>query len=488
MTREPLFKFLETGSEGGRYGFALGTYRLSDDRQQLILSLDPNIQESMDAGLLAQELLRRATPIHDQYDETEPNAMDLIGAGSASAGTGANSSRDIQYDPSWAAVFESVSTGAANQVLVQLKRPNVLPHALLQWMLPDDSEQPGAVPGPYVVDFQGDTEISFKLRDDALANGQPVEVVELFYADPKDAINDLLLGEIDVLDQLFPADAKRLATQPEIQVGSYALPTTHMLIPVSDHAYLADGKFRRALMYATNREEILRGELLDSNDDADGRLLSGPFPIGDGQADPLAYAYNPEIGPMEYSPQLARLLLVMTTQEMQEKSKKGGQSAPGLETLVVGCPDYELARVAVQAMIQQWSLVGIKAEMVILPAIERAEQQGCDLVYALTTMWEPATDIERLLGSRGTAATDDPFIIQAMERLRDARNWREVRNALQDLHRLIDYHLPILPLWQITDRFAVRQYLNGVENNPISLYQNIANWRVNMDFNATSRP
>ncbi len=487
LTREPLFKFLETGAEGGRYGFALGTFRLSDDRQQLILSLDNNIQTSMDAGLLAQELLLRATPAHASFvnpgdsDAPDRNTPD------SNAPDSEDMASDYLYNPSWAAIFESVSTGAANQVIVQLRRPHVLPHALLQWVLPDDPQKPGAVPGDYQIDFQDESESSFKVRDEAQPSGQPVEIIELFYEDPKEAINDLLLGEIDVLDQLYPADAKRLASQPGIRIGSYALPTTHMLIPVSNHAYLADRKFRRALMYATNREEILRGELLGSTNDDDGRLVSGPFPIGEGQADTLSYAYNPDIQPMDYSPQLARLLLVMTSQEMQEKFKGTEQSAPELQPLVIGCPDYELARVAVQAMIQQWSLVGIKAEMVILPASQMAEVGGCDLVYALTTMWEPATDIERLMGSQGIAATDDPFIIQAMERLRDARNWREVRNALQELHRLIAYHLPILPLWQITDRFAVSSYLDGLEDNPISLYQNVASWRTNLGFKANSR-
>jgi ABC-type oligopeptide transport system substrate-binding subunit len=93
-------------------------------------------------------------------------------------------------------------------------------------------------------------------------------------------------------------------------------------------------------------------------------------------------------------------------------------------------------------------------------------------------MWEPATDIQRLLGGNGVAATENPFIVQALESLLAARNWREVRTALQDLHQLIDYHLPVLPLWQISDRFAVRKYVNGVENRPVSLYQNVTEWRV----------
>lgn len=450
-----LFQFLETGSEGGRYGFALGTFRLSDDRQQLVLSLDPSLSDAFNAFGLAQELLSRAEP-------TSPN-----------------------YDPSWAAISKAVSVPSANQIIVQLQRPNVLPHALLQWMLPGEDGELSSLPGEYRLEAQDEPEAFFVLRDEAASSGQPVEIVEVFYSNPKEAVNDLLRGEIDVLDQLYPADAKRLEGNLQLVVGRYALPTTHMLIPVSDNPYLADSKFRRALLYSTDRSAILTGELLGSTNTDDGRLISGPFPIGEGENDPLAYAYNPDIAPAVYNAYLARLLLVMTQRELNESAQKKNQPMPELDKLLVGCPDFEFARVAVQAMIQQWMNIGVKAEMVVLePGVD---VRGCDLVYVVANMWEPATDIERLLGGNGLATSDNPFIVQSLDQLRKARNWREVRTELQKLHQLIDYHLPVIPLWQVTDRFAVRNYVEGLEDRPVSLYQNVDNWRVNLGLRAASR-
>ncbi len=450
LMEKTIFQFLETGAEGGRYGFSLGTFRLSDDRQQLTLSIDPNINSNLDAFGLSRILLDRA----------DPAAAD--------------------YDPSWAAIFESAAISSASQVVVQLKRPNVLPHALMQWSLADPTASDHLLlPGDYHLNVRDKRETSLALRPEIDRLGQPVEIVEIFYDDPKEAVNDLLRGEIDILDQLYPADAKRLAIDPRLSVGAYALPTTHMLIPTSDHPFLSNTKFRRALLYATNRQSMLTGELLNSSDPNDGRLVSGPFPLGSGGSDQLAYAYNASVQPTEYNPQLARLLLVMTQQELRDKAKRTQQPAPKLEKLVVGCPDYEFARVAVQAMIQQWANVGIDAEMLVMGnTVTLAEQ--CDLIYITTTMWEPATDIERLLGGNGAAATNNPFIVQALETLRAARNWREVRTALQDLHQLIDYHLPVLPLWQITDRFAVNRYVEGFEKAPLSLYQDISAWRVQL--------
>ncbi len=458
LVHAPLFRFLETGAEGGKYGFALGTYRLSDDRQQLVLSLDPSTADRMTAFELAQVIIQKAT-------------IDSPG-----------------YDPSWAAMLRSVSAPSARQVVVELNRPNVLPYALMQWMLQDRTGDSPLLPGEYSLDAQDDSETSFQLRPSDERSDQPVEIVEVFYEDPQDAVNDLLRGEIDVLDQLYPADARRLAGDRRLVVGSYALPSVHMLVPVSDEPYLQNIKFRRAMLYATNREETLRGELLNSEDSDDGKLISGPFPIGDGRTDLLAYAYDPKIAPKEYSPYLAKLLQVMAEQEVRDSFARNRKPAPKRRTLIVGSPDYELARVAVQAMIQQWAIVGIDAQMVVLPPgkMEHPEVE-CDLIYLITSLWEPATDIERLLGGNGIAKTDNPFVVQGLEQLRSARNWREVRVALQDLHQLVDFHLPVMPLWQITDRFAVSRYVDGLEKEPVSLYQDIPQWQIDLGFEKTAQ-
>ncbi|MEO8272063.1 MAG: ABC transporter substrate-binding protein, partial [Aureliella sp.] len=332
------------------------------------------------------------------------------------------------------------------------------------------------LPGAYRLSERQQSETFFSLRSDPPSSGQPLEITEVFYSNPQQAVNDLLRGSIDVLDQLYPADAKRLANQPGVRVGSYALPSTHMLVPVSEHAYLANAKFRRALLVSTDRQSLLTRELLGGDDPADGRLISGPFPMGRGADDPLAYAYNNSVPPIATNPDLAKLLLAMSRNEVAESAKRNGEAKPALEKLVVGCPDYSLARVAVEALIEQWSAIGIEAEVLVLNS-EESLSAPVDLVYTMATIWEPATDVQRLLGPGGIASTDNPFIVQALGTLRVARNWREVRSALQDLHQLIDYHLPVLPLWQISDRFAVLQSLEGWHDKPMSLYQDVSAWR-----------
>ncbi|MFO1066883.1 MAG: peptide ABC transporter substrate-binding protein, partial [Pirellulales bacterium] len=208
-------------------------------------------------------------------------------------------------------------------------------------------------------------------------------------------------------------------------------------------------------------------------------VVSGPFPKGSDSSDPHSYAYDPSVKPMPYDPRLAKFLQVLVDEEFKASAAKFGDPIPEKRPLKLGVPDFELAKVAAQAIVQQWIQVGIKAEIIVLPpGKSTAPELGYDLLYVMADMWEPATDIERLIGEGGPGATDNPYIVQGLTRLRSARNWREVRDALQDLHALIDYHLPLLPLWQITDRFAYVKNLEGPQSGQITLYQTIGSWQI----------
>lgn len=449
LVYRPVVKFMDTGTEGGKYQFALGKMKLSEDNLQLMMTIDPKIPAGISGYDLAQVLTKRATPT------------------------------DASYDASWAAVVRSVSTPNPTQLLIRLQRPHVLPQALLQFSFPDLSDAASPLAGLYRLNATDKLETSFVVRDKQASGGAPVEIVEVFYEDAKVAANDLLRGEIDAVDQVYPTDARRYEQSKLAKVGSYLLPSVHMLVPVSEHPYMIKDKFRRALMYATNRHEILRGELIGSDNPEDGRVLSGPFPMGTDANDPLNYAYDANIKPKPYEPRLAKLLLYMVEKEVASQYQKLNQPVPPNTPLRIGVPNYELARVAAQALLEQWKLVGVKAEIVPLPEGKAFDAESkCDLVYMSTTMWEPAIDIERLLGGSSPAKSNNAFIVQALAKIRKARSWRETRVALQDLHRLVDYHLPILPLWQITDRFAYSLQLQGLSNRSVSLYDKVSDWRL----------
>jgi hypothetical protein len=451
LTSQPLFAFRNSGPEGGNYRFSLGTFVHTDDRTELELRLSKELPPGMPTAYeLSQWLLRRAD----------------VG--------------NAEYHASWSAILKQVRVDGPEALTVQLKRPHVLPQAFLQWPLEELKSDLVHTSTSYQrTESRSENRHAFRW---SLPNQpqpeQPIEIIESLYSDPKQAVADLLQGELEVIDRLFPADAVQLQNVSGVRVETYALPIVHMLVPKSQHPYLKDRDFRRALLYAVNRQAILDGEILGGVTRNDCRLISGPFPVGVEENDPLAYAYNKAIQPVPYDPKLAQLLVVLTTQKLKTMAVKAKEPVPELTPLRLAVPDYESARVAGEAFLQQWKLVGIPGELIVLREGNAVEE--IDLLYLSAALWEPATDAERLFGEGGLAASDNIFIVQVLSNLRTANNWREVRQFCQDLHTLVSAHLPVLPLWQVGESFAYRSLLKGIPKRPVTLYQDVERWRLSV--------
>jgi len=454
LVSQGLYEFRSTGPEGGSYKMTLGSFIHSDDRTELELKIQNADQTGVPTAYdLSQWMLRRADV------ESE------------------------EYQSAWSAIFKEVSVSGPDLMTVRLKRPHVLPHAFLQWPLGELGQESSQANGLYVRGEERSLGRSYRwARDSKPAELQPVEILETLYTDPKKAIGDLLKGDIEIVDRLFPADAYFLKGIREIKVESYALPMVHMLIPISNHEFLVDRDFRRTLLYAVNRQAILEGEILGSERSPSSMLVSGPFPFGEGENDPLSYAYNKAILPLPYDPRLAKVLVKITNLKLDQIAIKKKLDKPILQPIRLGVPDYESARVAGQAFVQQWKAAGIPAELIVLESGEKVnkEDDKIDLLYLSAALWEPATDAERLFGKGGIAETDNIFIVQVLSSLRTARNWREVRQYCQDLHRLVNDHLPVIPLWQVGESFAYKTSLQGIPKKPVALYQDIQRWRINL--------
>jgi ABC-type oligopeptide transport system substrate-binding subunit len=69
----------------------------------------------------------------------------------------------------------------------------------------------------------------------------------------------------------------------------------------------------------------------------------------------------------------------------------------------------------------------------------------------------------------------------ALEQVDQAKNWRQARERLKDVHQVAYYDLPVIPLWQTIDSFAYRKNLQGIGATPVTLYQNVADWRTTYD-------
>lgn len=453
-----LFEMRDAGSEGGEYEFLFGDTSQSPDRLELNLEIRPERLKGPLAAIDAFTVADRITSL---------------------------ALRDSSaYRPAFAAALASVAVPSPKGLDIFLRRPHVLPQSLLQvkvdgsWVgLPEEAPTGSYAPAE---DPREEGVDRYRLIDESVNEGtRPREIIEIRQDDAADGVAALLRGELDVLDHLFPADAERLRKADGIRVGDYPLPTVHLLIPTSDHPYLAERTFRRALVYGIDRQDILSGELLGNAQIPGCRVISGPFPAGVRQDDPLAYAYDESIQPREYQPRLAKLLATMTEQRLRAQAAKDETTTPEMTPIRIAHPRDDLARVACQAIHQQLTMLELPVELVELPAGESQPELGtCDLVYTVVALWEPTTDARLVLGPDGLAHSRDQLVGLGLRRLESAKNWREVRQRLFDLHSIVHHELPVIPLWQLVDSYAYRTQLAGIGGNSVSLYQNVDRWRL----------
>ncbi len=141
-------------------------------------------------------------------------------------------------------------------------------------------------------------------------------------------------------------------------------------------------------------------------------------------------------------------------------------------------PADPIARVACQTLAQQLEIVGVKVELVAAPEAELiTPTQPWDLRYAVVTMQEPLVDVRKLLGPGGIAGNCSDSLEFALRQVDAAQNPREASAALTAVHKAAATDLPVIPLWQTSERFAYHAELQNIPESVIELYQTAAQWR-----------
>ena len=464
-----LCEFTGPGPEGGMYRCPVGQVQIAEGPVQgeritelgrrLAFEIKPDVRISADGAILTGlHVSRRLLTLADPADPA--------------------------YRVDWAELLAAVAVRDVFHVDVDLRRTHVRPEAFLQTTLfppvdSNDSEPPRDSVGPYMVHSRTEGEVCYLPNEHYFATspGQPKEIVERYFRGGSEAIRALLRGQIDVLDRVNPWDLQRVRSAKDLVVERYAAPLVHCLIPNVRKPLLSRRAFRRALVYGIHRGAIL--DRLTGGEKLPGcQVISGPFPPGIEYGGPLGYAYDEGIEPRSYEPRLAIALAELTVKEVAAAEKKKGKPWKTMPKLVLAHPPHEIARTACIAIRHQLGLIGIPIVLKELPppaAVQISDEN--DLVYAELAVWEPVVDARRVLAADGLSGGCSPYMSLALRQLDEAVDWRQVRDKLRQIHRIAHHDVAVVPLWQLTDYFAYHRSLGDVGAGPVSLYQNVEQWR-----------
>ncbi len=462
-----LAEFAGAGPSGGTYRCPVGKVLASETPRRITVELHHDLRwPAGEKDLSGYDVSRRLLAMADPADPA--------------------------YRPDWARLFDAVGVQGVYQVDIDLHQGHLCPQALLQTVLlpytAACTSPAGRLPlgGPYLpaVSTAGDAETTYLSNPRYFAGtaSQPKEIVEQRFADPTAAVAALRRGEIQVLDRLSPWQVNSLAAEADLAVQSYALPRLHCLVPNSHRPLASNRTFRRALAYGIDRQAIL-DELLHGGRRPGCTVVHGPFPPGQSAKDGFSYACDPETKPWPYDPRLAVVLAESGRRELSAAGRDLLPASARPAPLVLAFPPTEIARTACAAIRRQLAVIDVPVELKELAAVPAGPVPAeVDLLYAELFISEPLVDAPRVLGADGLTGGCSAPMGQALRELVQAANWSEAAARLRRIDRLAHDEVAVLPLWQLTDYFAYRKNLAGINAATLSLYQDVEAWKLGFQY------
>lgn len=456
LVHRMLMEFVSYESDGGIYKSPWLEIKTSDDRCSITVTLNSaksgQILSEINGYDVAGWMLRMADP----DDET--------------------------FSPLWADSFSAVELVDVFQLRFRMRHPILQPENLFQVPLLEDFRGPNRFSThPYELGIREEAETRFLKNNDyfGTSSSQPFEVVETLFEDGSLAHTSFQQGDIDIIDRLFPADIKNLSSLDNVTIEEYASPSLHMLVPNLDRPFSGYRAFRRAILFGIDRDIILQRDLLGGEPLEGCRVISGPVPVGRNDEDPLGYGYDPEIATRPYEPTLALTLFEVSKAELNAKAKRTATEAPKFSNLKIFHPPTDIPRTACQAIAQQLSTIGIATEAIEMRTGQlKPDDKNWDFYYVDVVMDEPQFDVRKLLGSAGLVGGGSPYLELALHQSSIVTNWTQSRQRMYEIHRLSHQELIVIPLWQLIDRFAYRNHIQGISSQPVSLYQNVEQWTI----------
>jgi tetratricopeptide (TPR) repeat protein len=446
LTQRLLAQEDDFSTEGGAYHSPFGEFSIDESGREFTFKLNSAADLTTDA--LSRFVLSMATP-----------------------GTPV-------FRADFAALLGSISVAKDNALTMHLRRVHVRPEAMLQVPPPGSAANQA---GAYGVAAHSPEQVVFAYRNADARQSGPQAIVEQTMASDEAAISALQFGEVDILERVPPWQVARLQQLQDIHIGTYKLPTVHVLIPNLKKPLLAKREFRRALCFGIDRKWIVDRILLGGNPTQGFQAISGPFPAGATLNDPIRYGYNDQIPARAFEPRLASILATVAWTNVQNPTgKEKTKASTDIPPLVLAYPNDPIARVACQTIQSQLAREDIPIKLREFTADELLSGKlDYDLRYAEITVGEPLTDARTLVGPAGLAGDiQSSYLESALRDLDLANNWKDVRLRLTKLHEIASHELPLIPLWQTVNYFAYRDSVRGILDSPVALYQNIEQWTL----------
>jgi ABC-type oligopeptide transport system substrate-binding subunit len=294
-------------------------------------------------------------------------------------------------------------------------------------------------------------------------------------------VEEMRKGELDLVLDLTADEADQLLQQAEplrvqVLLPTPTTPNRRIYFLAVNNLKVSDPQLRLALYYAINREGLLNKYFRKSLKQLH-KSLNSPFPAGSWACNlnGKIRADKNNLDPFDLN---------------RAKSLSVNRKSLGGVPLKLKYPKGEPA--LDEAMSELCEQVKVATEIVLEPLPcdphrlrEDVEQtQSYDLAYYHYDFPDETCWLWPLFSPQ--RATDDGNFLKytnedLQQQLKDAtshRNFAQVRKHVQQVHRILDQEMPLIPLWQLDSLLAYTRDVSPVDLDPLLVFTSVEEWRL----------
>ena len=322
---------------------------------------------------------------------------------------------------------------------------------------------PDVVSGPFIVtDFDVDHYISYEANKDYWKGAPKIDKLNIKIVDGSQLYAGLQSGEIDITQQTMSdipqEDYESVEALDNVDVV-YGSPVTNQSVFIQTKN-VPDVKVRQAMLYASDRQQILE------------ELLNGHGEIVDGFLSSASPFYDDSLTPVSYDPEKAKALL-------EEAGWDGSQTI----RFYVNSGDSTFVNAA-SIIAAEWAAVGIKAEIQTVDFATLMSVAGTEDYDVLAVQYtyapvDPYPDVAWLLGGEGSwTGYSDDTLNDALTKSQLTSDPEETKELFSVVDKKVQEDVPMFSAYVISAQGAVSKRITGAAPSVYGFFNDVQNWDV----------
>ncbi|MGE5235527.1 MAG: peptide-binding protein [Acidobacteriota bacterium] len=291
--------------------------------------------------------------------------------------------------------------------------------------------------------------------------------------DSTSQLNQLLAGDIQLVELVPPREAARVRNDPDLELVEYPGRTWGFIAWNNRRPLFADRRVRRALSLAINRKSLVETVYHGFAKLATGPILSS------------MWAYDRNLAPLPYdSEQARRLLAEAGWRDTNGDGVLDRDGKPFVFDLFFGSenPIRQDIAVLVQADLAR---VGITCRPTsvestsLLARLESGNYEACVTAFAeatkvdLTSVWSTPSKTQ---GTDNLTGYSNPEVDRLIAAAREEPDYTRAKVLYDRIQELIVEDQPVTFLYEAQQLTGIQRRIRGADINSLSVFFNVPDW------------